>query len=213
MESSGECGFICTPKTQGGKEGTILGHRHTHFPYRGMTPPRNWRHKKFECSKIHIWSWWCSRRSMTHAKKNPRTPTKERPNMVPLDAIWFITFRRPERMMTLNRRVTSHKFKNSKKFKIQKIQKIYHVSVHLQSPCQKYKNADIFRESIDTIINSHIPPLFYPLLQIQWERRPVLTQTQSKSIKILIFLFTTIFFISMFFLTLKILNVWFKKDA
>jgi hypothetical protein len=40
------------------------------------------------------------------------------------------------------------------------VSSFYHVSVHLQSPCQKYKNADIFRESIDTIINSHIHPLF-----------------------------------------------------
>jgi hypothetical protein len=29
---------------------------------------------------------------MTHDKKNPRTTTKERPNMDPLEAIWFITF-------------------------------------------------------------------------------------------------------------------------
>ena len=43
-----------------------------HMPYKGITPPRNWRHKKFE---IHIWSWQPSRRSMTHGKRIPRTPT------------------------------------------------------------------------------------------------------------------------------------------
>jgi hypothetical protein len=36
-------------------------------------------------------------------------------------------------------------------------------------------------------------PLF-SLLQIQWKPRPVLTRTQSKSFKMLIFLFTPIFF-------------------
>jgi hypothetical protein len=36
-------------------------------------------------------------------------------------------------------------------------------------------------------------PPFFSLLQIQWKSRPVLTRTQSKSIKILIFLFTPIF--------------------
>jgi hypothetical protein len=77
---------------------SFVGVRGFFLPWvRDITPPRNWRHKKFECSKIHIWSWWRSRCSMTHGKKNPRTPTKERPNMVPLDAIWFITFRLPER--------------------------------------------------------------------------------------------------------------------
>ena len=58
----------------------------------------------------------------------------------------------------------------------------------------------------------HIYSPLFSLLQIQWEPRPVLTRIQSKSIKILIFLFTPIFFKSMF-LTRKILNVWFEKDA
>jgi hypothetical protein len=40
-------------------------------------------------------------------KDSDPSPTKERPNMVHLDAIRFITFRRPERMMTQNGRVTS----------------------------------------------------------------------------------------------------------
>ena len=65
-----------------------------HMSYRGISPPRNWRHKKIQ---IHIWSWWRSGRSMTHGKTNARIPTKELPNMVPRDAIWFISFRHPER--------------------------------------------------------------------------------------------------------------------
>jgi hypothetical protein len=38
----------------------------------------------------------------------------------------------------------------------------------------------------------HIYHPFFSLLQIQWEPRPVLTRKQSKNIKILIFLFTSV---------------------
>ena len=48
---------------------------------------------------------------------------------------------------------------------------------------------------IPSSIHIYTPPLF-SLLQIQWKPRPVLTRTQSKSIKILIFLFTPIFFLN-----------------
>ena len=52
-----------------------------HMPYKDITPPRNWRHKKFECSKIHIWSWWRSPCSMTHGKIIPAYRRKN-------DQIW-----------------------------------------------------------------------------------------------------------------------------
>ena len=133
---------------------------------------------------------------MTHAKNTPRTPTKERPNMVHLDAIRFITFRRPERMMTQNGRVTS-----------------ILICLHQSKTTNRRNREERFK--IDIIINSHIspPPFFFThYYRFNENPRPVLTRTQSKSIKILIFLFTPIFFRSMF-LTLRIFNVLFKKDA
>jgi hypothetical protein len=91
--------------------------------------------------------------SMTHAKNTPRTPTKERPNMVHLDAIRFITFRRPERMMTQNGRVTS-----------------ILICLHQSKTTNRRNREERFK--IDIIINSHIHP-FFPLLQIQLRTRPV----------------------------------------
>ena len=89
------------PKNLWRDGGTHIWVALAHMSYKDITPPRNWRHKK--C----IWSWWRSRRSMTHGKRIPRILTKERPNMAPLDAIWLITFRRPDRTMTQNGSVSS----------------------------------------------------------------------------------------------------------
>jgi hypothetical protein len=105
--------------------------------YKGITPtPRNWRHKKFE---IHIWSWRPSRRSKTHGKRIPRTTTtKYGP---PFVGIWFITFHRPEGMMTQNGRVAS-----------------LLICVHQSKTTNRSKREKWFK--IDNIINSHIPTLW-----------------------------------------------------
>jgi hypothetical protein len=64
--------ILGTPKTHGGVEGPIYGQTLPICHNRAYPTPRNWRHTKFE---IHIWSWRPSRRTMTHGKIIPRTPT------------------------------------------------------------------------------------------------------------------------------------------
>jgi hypothetical protein len=102
--SNREWSFLCTPKTQG-----ALGRSHiwvcpTHLPYMGITPlPGTDVTKKM----ISIYGHDDPLALWLMVKKIPAPPTKERPNMVPLDAIWFITFHRPERMMTQNGKVSS----------------------------------------------------------------------------------------------------------
>ena len=168
--------------------------RPAHMPYKDITPPRNWRHKKFECSKIHIWSWWRSRRSMTRGKRIPRIPTKERSNMPPsmqydsshsaVPIAWWL--------------------------KMEGCHPYWYVFTNQKRPTGVIEKYD--SRLISSSIHIYLPPLFPPTITDSMKTRPVLTRTQSKSIKILIFLFTPIFFLNpCFFLTVKILNVWFKK--
>ena len=65
-----------------------------HMSYRGISPPRTDVTKKFisiyghDDALVAVW---------LMVKQMPRIPTTELPNMVPRDAIWFISFRHPER--------------------------------------------------------------------------------------------------------------------
>jgi hypothetical protein len=93
--SSRKCGFLCTQ-----------------IPYKDTSPPLGTDVTKelksiygHDAALVAVW---------LMVNKFPH-PDERTTKYGPLDAIWFITFYRPERMMTQNGRVTSHK--NSKKFK------------------------------------------------------------------------------------------------